>query len=63
MKLTEYQKYFLERAKKGYAVSANRRHFKAQQWREVQELVQAGLLRKSDPTAWNRAGAFMSVSV
>lgn len=61
MNFTDFQQKFLERAKKGYAVSANRRHFKAQQWRELQALVDAGLLRKAEPTAWNRAGAFVQV--
>jgi hypothetical protein len=59
MKLTDYQKQFLERAKKGYAVSASRRQFKDAQWRDIQALLQAGKIRLANPTPWNRAGAFV----
>jgi len=57
--LSKFQKFKMEMLEKGYGISASRRDWKAAEYREMLELVELGLVRKTDPVPWNRAGAFV----
>jgi hypothetical protein len=57
--LTKHQKLKLEMLGKGYGISASKSGWKAKEYREMLELVELGLVRKTDPVPWNKAGAFV----
>lgn len=59
--LTEFQKRKLEMLNKGYGLSAAKHNWKAQELREMYDLVARGLARMQAPAPWNRAGAFSKI--
>lgn len=57
--LTDWQQKILSRIRKGYAMDAARRQWKAEEWRQMQDLVKRGIVRKTSGEKWNRAGRFV----
>ncbi len=58
--LTAWQTKTLDMLSRGYALAACRRHYSAAEWKQMNDLVSRGLVRKTPATAtaWNRHGAF-----
>lgn len=59
--LSDFQLKKLEMINRGYALSAARSNWRVVEYRQMEELVERGFIRKSDPVAWNRAGAYVKI--
>lgn len=57
--LTAYQIRALDHMAHGCALSAARYNYKAQEMRDMEDLVQRGLALRRGGVPWNRAGAFV----
>lgn len=57
--LSEFQKRMLDLMEHGCALSAARHNYKAQELRDMEDLVTRGLARRQSPAPWNKAGAFV----